>query len=169
LFMAQDVLERIRDAEIQAEQIKAEARRQAEELLAQARSAASALVEEAKRHARDEGARLIATEESKARQEAEEIRRPGRSASRPNPKRRGEESERRRRVCAPARGDAAMSLARMQKVRLIGHESERERVLTVLQELGVLQIVDLTNKKEQSLSGLRPKTLPSQRRRDKAR
>jgi V/A-type H+-transporting ATPase subunit I len=51
-----------------------------------------------------------------------------------------------------------MSLARMQKVRLIGHESERERVLTVLQELGVLQIVDLTNKKEQSLPGLRPKT-----------
>lgn len=50
-----------------------------------------------------------------------------------------------------------MSLARMQKVRLIGHESERERVLTVLQELGVLQIVDLTNKKEQSLPGLRPK------------
>jgi vacuolar-type H+-ATPase subunit H len=75
--MAQDVLERIRDAEIQAEQIKAEARRQAEELLAQARSAASALVEEAKRHARDEGARLIATEESKARHEAEEIRRQG--------------------------------------------------------------------------------------------
>jgi vacuolar-type H+-ATPase subunit I/STV1 len=53
-----------------------------------------------------------------------------------------------------------MSLARMQKVRLIGHESERERVLTVLQELGVLQIVDLNNKKEQSLPGLRPK--PSQ-------
>ena len=45
----------------------------------------------------------------------------------------------------------------MQKVRLIGHESERERVLTVLQELGVLQIADLTNKKEQTLPGFRPK------------
>lgn len=46
----------------------------------------------------------------------------------------------------------------MQKVRLIGHESERDRVLTVLQDLGVLQIADLTNKKEQTLPGFRPKT-----------
>ncbi len=46
----------------------------------------------------------------------------------------------------------------MQKVRLIGHESERERVLTILQDLGVLQIADLTNKKEQALPGFSPKT-----------
>lgn len=46
----------------------------------------------------------------------------------------------------------------MQKVRLIGHESERDRILTVLQDLGVLQIADLTHKKEQTLSGFRPKT-----------
>ncbi len=46
----------------------------------------------------------------------------------------------------------------MQKVRLIGHESERARILTVLQDLGVLQIADLTHKKEQTLSGFRPKT-----------
>lgn len=45
----------------------------------------------------------------------------------------------------------------MQKVRLIGHESERDRVLTALQDLGVLQITDLTNKKEQTLPGFRPK------------
>lgn len=52
-----------------------------------------------------------------------------------------------------------MSLARMQKVRLVGHESERDRALTVLQDLGVLQISDLTN--TQTLSGFRPKALPS--------
>lgn len=46
----------------------------------------------------------------------------------------------------------------MQKVRLIGHETERDRVLTTLQELGVLQISDLTNKNEHSLLGFRPKT-----------
>ncbi len=45
----------------------------------------------------------------------------------------------------------------MQKVRLLGHESERDRVLTVLQDLGVLQIVDLTSKKGQALPGFRPK------------
>lgn len=44
----------------------------------------------------------------------------------------------------------------MQKVRLIGHDSERERVFTILQDLGVLQIVDLTDRKE---PGFRPKTL----------
>jgi V/A-type H+-transporting ATPase subunit I len=46
----------------------------------------------------------------------------------------------------------------MQKIRLVGHDTERERVLTTLQELGVVQISDLTNKNEQSLSGFRPKT-----------
>lgn len=51
-----------------------------------------------------------------------------------------------------------MSLAKMQKIRLIGHDTERDRVLTTLQELGVVQISDLTNKNEQTLSGFRPKT-----------
>ena len=46
----------------------------------------------------------------------------------------------------------------MQKIRLVGHETERDRVLTTLQELGVLQISDLTNKNEHSLLGFRPKT-----------
>lgn len=46
----------------------------------------------------------------------------------------------------------------MQKVRLVGHESERDRTLTILQDLGVLQISDLTN--TQTLSGFRQKTLP---------
>lgn len=72
-----DVLERIREAETQAEQIRADARRQADEIIAQARQAASALVEEAKQKAREEGAALVAAEESKARHEAEEIRRRG--------------------------------------------------------------------------------------------
>lgn len=48
----------------------------------------------------------------------------------------------------------------MQKVRLVGHESERDRALTILQDLGVLQISDLTNTNEQTLSGFRPKVLP---------
>jgi V/A-type H+-transporting ATPase subunit I len=50
-----------------------------------------------------------------------------------------------------------MSLAKMQKIRLVGHDAERERVLTTLQGLGVVQISDLTNKNGQSLSGFRPK------------
>ncbi|MCL6642904.1 MAG: V-type ATP synthase subunit I [Candidatus Bipolaricaulota bacterium] len=54
-----------------------------------------------------------------------------------------------------------MSLAKMQKIRLVGHDTERERVLTTLQELGVVQISDLTTKNEQSLSGFRPKTPPT--------
>lgn len=49
----------------------------------------------------------------------------------------------------------------MQKVRLVGHESERDRTLTLLQDLGVLQISDLTNTNEQTLSSFRPKALPS--------
>ncbi len=49
----------------------------------------------------------------------------------------------------------------MQKIRLVGHDTERERVLTTLQELGVVQISDLTNKNEQSLSGFRPKPPPT--------
>lgn len=52
-----------------------------------------------------------------------------------------------------------MSLARMQKIRLVGHEAERDGVLTTLQELGVLHISDLTNKKEHSLIGFRPTSL----------
>ncbi len=52
-----------------------------------------------------------------------------------------------------------MSLARMHKVRIVGHESERDRTLTILQDLGVLQISDLTTK--QTLSGFRPKALPA--------
>ncbi len=75
--MVQGVLERIREAEAQAEQIRAEARRQADEILAQARQAASALVEETKQRAREEGAALVAAEESKAHHEAEELRRRG--------------------------------------------------------------------------------------------
>lgn len=75
--MVQDVLERIREAEAQAERIKAEARRQADQILSEARAAASSLIEEAKRQAREEGAKLIAAEEGQARQEAEEIRRRG--------------------------------------------------------------------------------------------
>ncbi len=47
----------------------------------------------------------------------------------------------------------------MQKIRLVGHEAERDEVLTTLQELGVLQISDLTNKNEGSLAGFRPKSL----------
>jgi len=47
----------------------------------------------------------------------------------------------------------------MQKVRLVGHESERDRTLTILQDLGVLQIADLTHTNEQTLNGFRP--LPS--------
>jgi V/A-type H+-transporting ATPase subunit I len=39
-----------------------------------------------------------------------------------------------------------MALVRMQKVRLIGHDSVREAVMAVLQDLGVLQIVDLTGR-----------------------
>jgi len=39
-----------------------------------------------------------------------------------------------------------MALARMQKIRLIGHDSAREEVVSVLQDLGVLQIADLTAK-----------------------
>jgi V/A-type H+-transporting ATPase subunit I len=50
-----------------------------------------------------------------------------------------------------------MSLAKMQKIRLVGHEAERDRVLTTLQELGVVQISDLTNKNEGSRLGFRPK------------
>jgi V/A-type H+-transporting ATPase subunit I len=50
-----------------------------------------------------------------------------------------------------------MSLAKMQKIRLVGHEAERDRVLTTLQELGVVQISDLTNKNEGSQLGFRPK------------
>lgn len=50
-----------------------------------------------------------------------------------------------------------MSLAKMQKIRIIGHDTERDRVLTTLQELGVVQISDITNKNEQSLLGFRPK------------
>jgi len=45
----------------------------------------------------------------------------------------------------------------MQKIRLVGHEAERDRVLTTLQELGVVQISDLTNKNEGSRLGFRPK------------
>lgn len=45
----------------------------------------------------------------------------------------------------------------MQKIRLVGHEAERDRVLTTLQELGVVQISDLTNKNEGSQLGFRPK------------
>ncbi len=54
-----------------------------------------------------------------------------------------------------------MSLAQMQKIRLVGHDTERERVLTTLQGLGVVQISDLTSKNEQSLSGFRPKPPPT--------
>ncbi|MCR4404868.1 MAG: V-type ATP synthase subunit I [Candidatus Acetothermia bacterium] len=43
-----------------------------------------------------------------------------------------------------------MALARMQKVRLIGHDSVREAVMAVLQDLGVLQISDLTGRDEGS-------------------
>ncbi len=75
--MVQDVLERIREAEAQAEQIKAEARRQADEILTQARHAANSLIEETKRAAREEATKLIAAEEAKAIKEAEEIRRQG--------------------------------------------------------------------------------------------
>jgi V/A-type H+-transporting ATPase subunit I len=49
----------------------------------------------------------------------------------------------------------------MQKIRLIGHDAGRDRVLTALQEIGVLQIADLTNKNEQSLLGFRSKSLDS--------
>lgn len=45
----------------------------------------------------------------------------------------------------------------MQKIRLVGHEAERDRVLTTLQKLGVVQISDLTNKNEGSRLGFRPK------------
>lgn len=72
-----DILERIREAEAQAEQIKSDARRQADEILAEARQAATTLIEEAKRAARDEGAKLVAAEENKALQEAKEIRERG--------------------------------------------------------------------------------------------
>ena len=75
--MVQDVLGRIREAEAQAERIRADARRQADEIVAQARQAASALLEEAKHRAREEGAALVAVEESKAHHEAEELRRRG--------------------------------------------------------------------------------------------
>jgi len=75
--MVQGVLERIREAEAQAEQIRADARRQADEIIAQARQAASALLEEARQRAREEGAALVAAEESKAHHEAEELRRRG--------------------------------------------------------------------------------------------
>lgn len=75
--MVQGVLERIHEAEAQAEQIRADARRQADEIIAKARQTASALLEEAKQKAREEGAVLVATEESKAQHEAEEIRRHG--------------------------------------------------------------------------------------------
>jgi vacuolar-type H+-ATPase subunit H len=75
--MIQDVLERIRHAETQAETIKSDARKQADEILAKARQAAAALIEETKRKAREEGAAVIVAEESKAHQEAEEIRRRG--------------------------------------------------------------------------------------------
>lgn len=75
--MVQDVLERIREAEAQAERIKMEARHQADQLVSEARVAASSLIEAAKLQAREEGAKLIAAEESKAYQEAEEIRHRG--------------------------------------------------------------------------------------------
>ncbi len=44
----------------------------------------------------------------------------------------------------------------MHKVRIVGHESERDRTLTILQDLGVLQISDLTTANEQTLNGFRP-------------
>jgi V/A-type H+-transporting ATPase subunit I len=47
----------------------------------------------------------------------------------------------------------------MQKVRLVGHEAERDKILTILQELGVLQISDLTNRNEHERVGFRPKSL----------
>lgn len=72
-----DVLERIREAEAQAEQIKSDARRAADEIIMQARHAASTLIEETKRAAREEATKLIAAEEAKALTEAEEIRRRG--------------------------------------------------------------------------------------------
>lgn len=75
--MVQDVLERIREAEAQAERLRAEARRQADQIVSEARAAASSLIEAAQHQAREEGAKLIAAEENKARQEAEEIRRRG--------------------------------------------------------------------------------------------
>ncbi len=50
-----------------------------------------------------------------------------------------------------------MSLAKMEKIRLVGHETERERVLAVLQDLGVVQITDLTKEDPQTIPGFAPK------------
>lgn len=75
--MAQGVLERILDAEEQADQIKIAAQKEAEALCAQARQGAASLIEEHKQKARAEAEAFIATEEKKAQQEAEEIRHHG--------------------------------------------------------------------------------------------
>lgn len=45
----------------------------------------------------------------------------------------------------------------MEKIRLIGHETERGRVLAVLQDLGVVQIADLTKENPQAIPGFAPK------------
>ncbi|MCS6903415.1 MAG: hypothetical protein NZO41_03960, partial [Candidatus Bipolaricaulota bacterium] len=37
-----------------------------------------------------------------------------------------------------------MSLAKMEQIRLVGHEADRERTFALLQDLGVVQISDLT-------------------------
>lgn len=76
--MAQDVLERIRHAEVQAEQIKNDAKKQADDILARARQEAVVLIEEAKQQARAEAEIIIGTEERKAQHEAEEIHQQGR-------------------------------------------------------------------------------------------
>ncbi|MCI2430278.1 hypothetical protein LM604_06475, partial [Candidatus Acetothermia bacterium] len=46
-----------------------------------------------------------------------------------------------------------MSLAKMEQIRLVGHETERERTLALLQDLGVVQISDLTQELPQMTNG----------------
>ncbi|MGQ9602101.1 MAG: V-type ATP synthase subunit I [Candidatus Bipolaricaulia bacterium] len=58
-----------------------------------------------------------------------------------------------------------MALVRMQKVRLIGHDSVREAVMAVLQGLGVLQIEDLTAKDPRPGLGLEGAFLRAKRAR----
>lgn len=46
-----------------------------------------------------------------------------------------------------------MSLAKMEQIRLVGHEADRERLLALLQDLGVVQISDLTQRLPQATQG----------------
>lgn len=71
--MAQGVLERILDAEEQADKIKIAAQKEAEALLAQARQEAARQIEQLKEKAHAEASALIAAEEQQAQQEAEQI------------------------------------------------------------------------------------------------